>query len=128
MPLSRQTFSVSARRAHYLADIVNTIFTRKIPEPRFKRNEKSRQISTHPDLEGVYELGVPLEMRAVLNLGCVVKVLNDVAKQRRRNKKKFKNQPFALNDLEFLTQRSMSTLTPPTRPTHTVAYMFHSDC
>lgn len=100
----------------------------RIPESRFKRNEKSlSNFLTHPDLEGVYELGVPLEMRAVLDLGCVVKVSNDVAKQRRRNKKQFKNQPFSIDDLEFLTTAKHEYL-DTSNPAHAYrrAYMFHS--
>ena len=33
-----------------------------------------------PDIEGVYETQVPLEFRAVLNLGCVCTVNRDVVK------------------------------------------------
>ena len=100
----------------------------RIPESRFKRNEKSlSNFLTHPDLEGVYELGVPLKMRAVLNLGCVVKVSNDVVKERRRHKQKFKNEPYSIDDLEFLTTAKYEYLdTANLAYAYRRAYMFHS--
>jgi DNA polymerase epsilon subunit 1 len=83
-----------------------------LSESRFKRNEKKlSNFLTHPDLEGVYELGVPLQLKAVLELGCVVKPNKKVIKHRRKNKIP-STEPYKLSDLEMLTTTKYEYMEP----------------
>jgi DNA polymerase epsilon subunit 1 len=99
----------------------------QLAESRFKRNEKKlSNFLTHPDLEGVYELGVPLLLRSVLELGCVVKPNKKVIKERRKNKTPT-TEPYRLDQLEMLTTAKHEYLEPRNvNYTYRRVYLFHS--
>ena len=98
-----------------------------LSESRFKRNEKTlSNFLTHPDLEGVYELGVSLLLKAVMELGCVVKPTKAVIKERRRHKVPT-TEPYRLDQLEMLTTAKYEYLEPRNSGyTYRRAYVFHS--
>ena len=50
-----------------------------------------------PEIEGVYEMGVPLDFRILVNIGC----LCTVSRAASRGKPKSGTDHFELNDLEF---------------------------
>ena len=100
----------------------------QLSESKFKRNEKTlSNFLTHPDLEGVYELGVPLLLRAVMELGCVVKPSKAVIKERRRNKTPI-TEPYRLDQLEMLSTTKHEYIEPKNNNyTYRRTYLFHSE-
>lgn len=63
---------------------------------------------TQPDVEGVYETQVPLEWRAVVELGCVCVVSPKVAKARALTR----SDAYTLDDFDFKTTAEFEYLRP----------------
>ena len=75
---------------------------------------------TQPDVEGVYETQVPLEWRAVVEMGCVCVVNPAVAKKRSLAR----TEAFTLDDFDFKTTAECAYL--PTRDAFHRIFFYHS--
>ena len=84
-----------------------TLVEVQIPERKFQTGgKKISQFLSLPEIEGVYESKVPLWFRGVLNLGCVARLSRAVIKSGMSTNR------FKLKDLEFVSVRTHSYLTP----------------
>ena len=131
MDILRGSESFQQRRVQRVLPRAHTamhLYEVQLPESRYKRNEKTlSNFLTHPDLEGVYELGVPLLLRAVMELGCVVKPNKATIKERRRNKTP-SSEPYRMDQLEMLTTAKYEYVEPRNNSyTYRRSYLFHSE-
>ncbi|XP_076438241.1 DNA polymerase epsilon catalytic subunit A-like [Babylonia areolata] len=101
---------------------VLNLYEYSVPENIYRDhiNDITADLSS-PDIEGVYETQVPLEFRALVNLGCVVTVDREFAKMMAGRE----TDTFELENLEFRTLAQFPYLEPGSMK---YIYLYHHIC
>jgi DNA polymerase epsilon subunit 1 len=100
------------------------LYEMSMSEPAFLRNDKKMaEFLNHPDVEGVYQMQMPLQMQMLMNIGCVTRI----SKHWKQNNRGFEigKSTLPTEALQFLTTTSHPYLDSSAAVFRRI-YLYHS--